>query len=234
MNTSEAKEKLLLYRGPIDDADPQFEEALAHARRDPDLAKWMREQSRSYGNIRSKLREIEPPRDLAEKIIRERPIPFRRGGTQIIRKRPTSFRPSWTQMLQLAAAIVILAGITAVWLNLSQRGRHQLVQGQEVVVQRPPVQGQEIVVKGEVLDMTCYIAHNLSGPQHAECAKNCIRKGLPVGIKGEDGKTYILVGKTQPVNGELADYAAKTVTIRGKETMRDGFALLQVEEIRKF
>jgi hypothetical protein len=85
-----------------------------------------------------------------------------------------------------------------------------------------------------VLDMTCYIAHNLSGPQHAECAKTCIRKGLPVGIKGEDGKTYLLVGKTQPVNAELADYAAKTVTIRGRETMRDGFALLQVEEIRKF
>jgi hypothetical protein len=234
MNTSEAKEKLLLYRGPIDDADPQFEEALAHARRDPDLAEWMREQARSYGTIRSKLREIEPPRDLAEKIIRERPIPFRRGWTQIIPKRPTSFRPSWAQMLQLAAAIVILAGITAVWLNLSQRGRHQLVQGQEVVVKRPPVQGQEIVVKGEVLDMTCYIAHNLSGPQHAECAKTCIRKGLPVGIKGEDGKTYLLVGQKQAVNAELADYAAKTVTIRGKETMRDGFALLQVEEIRKF
>lgn len=222
MNTSEAKERLLLYRGPIDDADPQFEEALALARSDPDLAEWMREQSRSYRTIRSKLREIEPPRDLAEKIIRERPIPFRPSWTQIIRKRPTSFRPSWTQMLQLAAAIVILAGITAVWLNLSQRGRHQLVQG------------QEIVVKGEVLDMTCYIAHNLSGPQHAECAKTCIRKGLPVGIKGENGKTYLLVGKTQPVNAELADYAAKTVTIRGKETMRDGFAQLQVEEIRKF
>jgi hypothetical protein len=245
MNTSEAKEKLLLYRGPIDDGDPQFEEALAHARRDPDLAEWMREQSSSYDTIRSKLREIEPPRDLAEKIIRERPIRFRRA-TQIIRKQPTSLRRSWAQirdifmmgarpeLVGVAAAIVILAGITALWLNFSQRGRHPLAQGQEIVVKRPPVQGQEIVVKGEVLDMTCYIAHNLSGPQHAECAKTCIRKGLPVGIKGEDGKVYLLVGEKQAVNAELADYAAKTVTIRGKETMRDGFALLQVEAIRKF
>ena len=221
MNTSEAKETLLLYRGPIDDADPQFEEALAHARRDPELAEWMRKQSSSYDTIRSKLREIEPPSGLAEKIIRNRPIPLRRGWTQIIRKRPIPFGRGWTQMLQVAAAIVILAGITAVWLNLSQRGR------------RPLVQGQEIVVKGEVLDMTCYIAHNLSGPQHAECAKTCIRKGLPVGIKGEDGKIYLLVGEKRSLNAELADYAAKTVTIRGKETMRDGFALLQVEEIRK-
>jgi hypothetical protein len=206
MNTREAKETLLLYRGSIDDPDPQFQEALAHARRDPELAAWMSEQSGSYDAIRSKLRGIEPPGDLAEKIIRERPIPFRRG---------------WIQMLQLAAAIVVLAGITAVALNLWQRERHSLGQG------------QEIVVTGEVLDMTCYIAHKWSGPQHAQCARDCIRKGLPVGIKGEDGKTYLLVGQEQAVNSELADYAAKTVTIRGKKTMRDGFALLQVEEIRK-
>jgi hypothetical protein len=218
MNTNEAKEALLLYRGSIDDADPKIQEALAYARRDPELAAWMHEQRSSYEAIRSKLREVEPPPDLAERIIRQRPIPFRRP---------------WAQMLKLAAAIVILAGITAVWLNSSQRARQQVVQGQEIVFKRPPMQGQEIVVKGEVLDMTCYIAHNLSGPQHAECAKICIRKGLPVGLKGEDGKVYLLVGEKHPVNAELADYAAKTVTIKGMETKREGFALLQVKEIRK-
>ena len=210
MNTSEAKERLVLYRGSIDDADPQFEEALAHARRDPELAEWVREQRKSYDTIRSKLREIEPPRDLAEKIIRQRPIPFRRG---------------WTQILKLAAAIIISASITAVSLKLWQRESHRLVQG------------KEIVVKGEVLDMTCYIAYNMSGPEHAGCARDCIKRGLPVGIKATDGKVYLLVGtnwrRRESLNSQLAEYAAKTVTIRGKETMRDGFAQLQVEEIRK-
>ncbi len=210
MNTSEAKERLLLYRGPIDDADPQFQEALAHARRDPELAEWVREQRKSYDTIRSKLREIEPPSDLAEKIIRKRPIPFRRG---------------WTQILKLAAAIIISASITAVSLKLWQRESHRLVQG------------KEIVVKGEVLDMTCYIAYNMSGPEHAGCARDCIKRGLPVGIKATDGKVYLLVGtnwrRRESLNSQLAEYAAKTVTIRGKETMRDGFAQLQVEEIRK-
>jgi len=211
MNTSEAKERLVLYRGSIDDADPQFEEALAHARRDPELAEWVREQRKSYDTIRSKLREIEPPNDLAEKIIRKRPIPFRRG---------------WTQILKLAAAIIISASITAVSLKLWQRESHRLVQG------------KEIVVKGEVLDMTCYIAYNMSGPEHAGCARDCIKRGLPVGIKATDGKVYLLVGtdwrRRESLNSQLAEYAAKTVTIRGKETMRDGFAQLQVEEIRKF
>jgi hypothetical protein len=208
MNTSEAKEKLLLYRGSIDDADPGFQAALEQARRDPELTEWLREQRSCYDAIRSKLREVEPSSDLTEKIIQNRPIPFRAG---------------WTQILKLAAAIIISAGITAVSLEL---WHHK---------SRVPVQGREITVRGEVLDMTCYIAYNLSGPEHATCAKECIKRGLPAGIKAEDGKVYLLTGKPgDSVNTELADYAAKIVTIKGKETMRDGFAQLQVEEIRKF
>ena len=207
MNTNEAKEKLLLYRGPIDDADPQFREALAYAHRDPELAEWLRKQADYYHVIRSKLREVEPRSDLAEKIVRNQPIPFRRD---------------WTQMLKLAAAIILSAGITAVAMTLWQRDGHRLMQG------------REIVVKGEVLDLTCYVAYNWSGPKHASCAMDCIKSGLPVGIKTEDGKVYLLTGKEAHVNDELADYAAKIVTVRGKKTARDGFAQIQVEEIRKF
>jgi len=207
MNTSQAKEKLLLYRERIDDADPRFQEALAQARRDPELAEWLREQMNCYDAIRSKLREVEPRSGLAEKIVRNQPIPFRRD---------------WTQMLKLAAAIILSAGITAVAMTLWQRDGHRLMQG------------REIVVKGEVLDLTCYVAYNWSGPKHASCAMDCIKSGLPVGIKTEDGKVYLLTGKEAHVNDELADYAAKIVTVRGKKTARDGFAQIQVEEIRKF
>jgi hypothetical protein len=207
MNTSEAKKKLFLYRGSIDDADPQFREALAYAHRDPELKEWLREQRSCYDAVRSKLRDVEPPSDLTQKIVRNRPIPFRAG---------------WTQILKLAAAIIISAGITAVSLELWHGKTHV------------PVQGREITVRGEVLDMTCYIASNLSGPEHAICAKECIKRGLPAGIKAQDGKVYLLTGKPgDSVSAELADYAAQIVTIRGKETARNGFAQLQIEEIRK-
>ena len=208
MNTHEAKEILLLYRGPADDADPQFREALAHAQRDLELAEWLREQTRCYDAIRAKLRGVEPPIDLPQKIIRARPIPFGR---------------KWNEILKIAAAIIVSASITALGFKLWERKSHSIAQGQDVLV------------KGEVLDMTCYIAYNLSGPEHASCARDCIRSGLPVGIKAEDGKVYLLTGKAgKPVNAELADYAAKVVTIRGKQSIRDGFAQLQVDEIRKF
>ena len=205
MNASEAKRKLLLYRGAIDDNDPQFREALAYAGRDPEMAEWLDEQRDCYDAIRSQLQSIEPPAGLAERIVAQRPIPFRRHPGRI---------------LQLAAAIILSAAITLVAMKLWDRRAHQATQAKEVTV------------KGEVIDMTCYVAYNLSGPDHAECARVCIRNGMPVGIKAQDGKVYLLTGQPgYSVNAQLADYAAKIVTIKGQETERDGFSQVQVQEI---
>src|SRR5215510_313907 len=76
MNTREAKGILLLYRGPIDDSDPQFRAALDYAKTDPELGQWLREQTLCYDTIRTKLRGIEPPPGLSEKIVRRLPRPF--------------------------------------------------------------------------------------------------------------------------------------------------------------
>ncbi len=207
MNTREAKEILLLYRGRIDDSDPQFHAALDYAKGDPELGKWLQEQTKCYDLIRAKLRGFEPPLGLSEKIVRRRPIPFPRD---------------WSRIGQLAATILISASVTMLLMKWSER-RHLAVAG-----------AQEILVTGEVLDMTCYIAYNFSGLDHAECARVCIKNGAPVGIKAQDGKVYLLTGQPgESVNAQLADYAAKTVTIKGRQSMRDGFAQLQVEEIRK-
>jgi hypothetical protein len=207
MNTHEAKEILFLYRGPIDDSDPRFRAALDYAKSDPELGQWLREQTDCYGTIRAKLRGIEPPLGLSDKIVHRRPIPFPRD---------------WSRIVQLAAAVLISTSLTALLMKSSERRHHSVVGA------------QEILVTGEVLDMTCYIANNSSGPAHAECARVCIRNGSPAGIKTQDGKVYLLTGEPgQSINAKLADYAAKIVTIKGKQTVRDGFAQLQVEEIRK-
>src|SRR5437764_9006813 len=197
MNTRDAKEILLLYRGPIDDSDPQFQAALDYAKTDPELGQWLREQTKCYDTVRARLRAIEPPLGLSEKIVRRRPIPFPRD---------------WSRIVQLAAAILISASVTLLLMKWSERRN------------RPVVGAQEILVTGEVLDMTCYIASNLSGANHAECARICIRSGEPAGIKTRDGKVYLLTGEPgRSVNAELADYAAQMVTIKGRQTVRDGF-----------
>lgn len=93
--------------------------------------------------------------------------------------------------------------------------------------------GGEVTVKGEVLDMACYLDHGAKGDKHAECAATCIESGLPVGIKGEDGKTYLLIGDHKPINKQLAAYAGKTITVKGKAVSRDGINMIANAEIVK-
>src|SRR2546428_8127679 len=102
-------------------------------------------------------------------------------------------------------------------------------QGKEAVGENK----ENVTVKGEVLDMACYLDHNATGEKHIDCAKKCINSGLPVGIKGEDGKTYLLIGEHKPLNKELAEHAAKTITVRGKLVGRDGINMLANAEIVK-
>src|SRR2546430_10961161 len=87
--------------------------------------------------------------------------------------------------------------------------------------------GQEVSVTGEVIDMSCYIDHGATGEKHAGCAKKCIGSGLPVGIKTNDGKTYLLIADHKPANAELADHAAKTITVKGKAVSRDGINMIE-------
>jgi hypothetical protein len=93
--------------------------------------------------------------------------------------------------------------------------------------------GETKKMTGEVIDMACYIDHNASGEKHADCAKKCIASGLPVGLKADDGKTYLLIGEHKPLNSELAQYAVKKITVEGKVTSRDGVNMIENAVIQK-
>jgi hypothetical protein len=93
--------------------------------------------------------------------------------------------------------------------------------------------GETKKITGEVVDMACYIDHNATGEKHADCAKKCITSGLPVGLKADDGKTYLLIGEHKPLNDELAQYAAKKITVEGKITSRDGIYMIENAVIQK-
>jgi hypothetical protein len=93
-------------------------------------------------------------------------------------------------------------------------------------------------VTGEVIDMACYFDDGASGPDHAVCARMCIASGLPVGLKGKDGKIYVLIGKQVPpgsqpaakhesLNAQLASYAAKIVTVSGTIVSKKGVNVIE-------
>jgi uncharacterized membrane protein YbaN (DUF454 family) len=97
VNNEQAKQILLAYRPGVDDADPLVAEALALARRDPELARWLEQQTAFDAVIRARLRELPAPVGLQTRILADAPA----------KTAPLAWwqrRPVW-----LATALVVLA-----------------------------------------------------------------------------------------------------------------------------
>ncbi len=96
VDSQQARQILELYRPVVDDADPQFAEALRLAQQDPELSRWLDEHRAEYEAIRDKLKAIPVPAGLPDQIIAER---------KIVRV-PISWWRS--QFLQGAAAVAVI------------------------------------------------------------------------------------------------------------------------------
>jgi hypothetical protein len=87
-------------------------------------------------------------------------------------------------------------------------------------------------VTGEVIDINCYMAHDGKGKDHMQCAKQCIKKGLPVGLLTEKGDVYLAVAEGhKKANDMLADKAAQTVTVVGEVSEKSGNKMITIHEI---
>ena len=91
-------------------------------------------------------------------------------------------------------------------------------------------------IKGEVLDLSCYMGHGGQGEGHAGCAAKCLQGGAPMGLLGTDGAVYLLfadhsdgsayektkgfAGKNVEVTGEIATKGAlKGITVHGVKAL---------------
>jgi len=106
VDRQEAKDILACYRpGRDDPADPQFAQALEQARCDPELARWLEQQTAFDAALRATLKQMPVPADLREKILAQLPA---RPVVVVWWRRP-AFR-------RTAAALVVLATIASFWL----------------------------------------------------------------------------------------------------------------------
>lgn len=53
-------------------------------------------------------------------------------------------------------------------------------------------EGKASTMKGELVDMGCYLGHGAMGEKHMECATKCVANGMPMGLLTADGKLYLL------------------------------------------
>ena len=93
---------------------------------------------------------------------------------------------------------------------------------------------ETITVKGEVVDLWCYIDHEGHGEKHKGCAIACVKAGNPIGLAAEDGKLYILMGseKHQPGSAVALDKMADTVTVTGELIKKGGLKAIYIKEIK--
>jgi hypothetical protein len=106
MNRARAKEILAGYRPHKDPAtDPEFASALAFLEHDAELARWFEHEQALDAALHRKLQEIPIPVGLQARILASRP------------KRLTGPARSWNlSLLSAAAAVLVVIGVSAVWL----------------------------------------------------------------------------------------------------------------------
>jgi len=84
---------------------------------------------------------------------------------------------------------------------------------------------KEATLKGEVIDVACYLASGARGASHVDCAEACAKAGGALGILTTDGKVYISLlpdnHKNNP-NYLLMDHIGQTVEAKGYVRSKGG------------
>jgi hypothetical protein len=95
---------------------------------------------------------------------------------------------------------------------------------------------KEITVTGEVVDLACYIKMGATGAGHKECATNCAKAGIPLGILDAKGELYLPSAKEdmKGANDILLPFVAEKVTVTGKLFEKGGQKLLSIEKVEKY
>ncbi len=80
---------------------------------------------------------------------------------------------------------------------------------------------EEIVLRGEVVDVTCYSKQGVAkgtGTGHVSCAMDCAKKGKPLGLLTDGDGLFKFVGDyTEDNNAKLLRFVGKQVEVRGTQ-----------------
>jgi len=94
--------------------------------------------------------------------------------------------------------------------------------------------GDRVTVKGEVVDMWCYLEGGDHGADHKDCAVACAKAGNPVGLLAEKGELYVMMGikDHQPGRDVLIDRMSQTVTVEGTLVKKGGVQVIYVSSVK--
>lgn len=113
-------------------------------------------------------------------------------------------------------------------------GSSLVLVGLGIVVVCAQPKGDAVKVKGEVVDLWCYLEGGDRGADHKACGVACAKAGNPLGLVTEKDEVYVLMGikDHQPGKDVLLDKMAETVTVEGTLVKKGGVQVIYVSSVK--
>lgn len=97
-------------------------------------------------------------------------------------------------------------------------------------------EAKQSTIKGEVVDVSCYLAHGDGGKgdAHKECGQACAKNGAPLGILTKDGKLYVSLLPDDHKNGPnalLIDHVSHQVEATGIVRSKGGTNAIMITKV---
>ena len=92
-----------------------------------------------------------------------------------------------------------------------------------------------VTVKGEIVDLACYLGHGARGEGHRMCAETCLKNGEPMGLLTADGAVYLLLAPHDNATAfeQAKSYAADQVSVTGPLAEKAGIKAISVMTVTK-
>ena len=91
---------------------------------------------------------------------------------------------------------------------------------------------ETVAIKGEVVDLHCYLTRGAHGEEHQGCSNACLARDVPAGFLADDGTLYLLVNeKPFSVKEKVAGKAGKKSVANGKVIERKGVKAIQITSV---
>jgi len=94
--------------------------------------------------------------------------------------------------------------------------------------------GERATIKGEVIDLWCYLEGGDRGSAKKACATACAKAGNPIGLVDGKGQVYVTAGLRdhEPGRVMLLDRMSQEVTVTGTVVRNGGVQMIYVESVK--
>lgn len=98
----------------------------------------------------------------------------------------------------------------------------------------PALAQNSMTITGEVVDVACAMKKGEGGhgPDHANCAMACAKRGQPVGIMTTDAIYNVVGDYAADNNAKMHEFVAKKVTVTGTVGEKDGQKTITITSIK--